>query len=956
MSLVLLSITAIPAVGANIVWSGNTSSNWTDATNWVGGIAPGGADIAFIDNGNFAEIDGVNAATVSDLRVGHAAGSGILTFLDGGMLEVSNQVHIGAAGSTGEVLVAGVGSILESNDLQIGRAGNGMMIVENSGWSTANSLLYVGTLTGSSGTLNIRSGGTVESISHTYIGHSTSTTGEAIVSGAGSLLESGGILYVGNNGRGTLTVENGAGATSIGNTNIGFASGSVGELTVTGTGSNFITTGQFNVASSGTGTVSITDGGSATASYTRVGIGAGTTGTLTVDGPGSRYTVSGNQLRVGELGNGTINVSNGAEVSSSFSTSIGNGVGSTGTGTVSGAGSSLLAQTSLFVGNSGSGTLTLVAGGSAGGTNGVQIANANGSTGTLNIGAAEGDAAVSAGIVDADSVTFGSGTGEIVFNHTNADYTFAPTILGNGALKFLSGSTYLSGDSSDFTGTVSVTGGTLSVSGKLAGTTTIGTGGTFKGNGSAGDLVFNNGSTIAPGNSIGTTSVVSATFNPGSNYEVEINAAGQSDLLDASGTVTINGGTVEVIPFPDYALGTTYTIITAIGGIAGMSFDTLVTPGLINGQLTYGANDVFLTLSPNSAAMQALAQTPNQKAVAGATGNASNDAINALYALTDAAYSRRALDVLSGEVHASLSAAQINEQRALRDIALKRRQEIRLDTGDGTLWASGFAQVSDSGSDGNAASTNARTGGVLFGAEKQYVHGYIGMAAGHSFTTLDVDGRSSSAQSRNYHLVAFGGSDLTGDGLTLDSGGSYTLHSIDTDRANGFEGFSGESEADYHAHTAQLFARVTQSLQHDATTIKPYAEGAVIHHRTDSFHERGAAGLEGDTTGHTTLAVTLGLDAAQEVVLDDDRPVTLEGGLAWQHMIGDKDVDQSLSFRDADTGFTVQGTPLARDALLLHAGASTAICSGTNASISYVGSLADGTRTHALSARIGIRF
>ena len=57
-----------------------------------------------------------------------------------------------------------------------------------------------------------------------------------------------------------------------------------------------------------------------------------------------------------------------------------------------------------------------------------------------------------------------------------------------------------------------------------------------------------NGGTIAAGNSIGTLSITGPlTFDAGSTLEVEVDPAGQADLVDVTGTATINGGTVSVL-------------------------------------------------------------------------------------------------------------------------------------------------------------------------------------------------------------------------------------------------------------------------------------------------------------------------------------------------------------------------------------------------------------------------
>ena len=74
---------------------------------------------------------------------------------------------------------------------------------------------------------------------------------------------------------------------------------------------------------------------------------------------------------------------------------------------------------------------------------------------------------------------------------------------------------------------------TIGSGGKLAGTSSI-----------AGPVTFA-ASTIAPGNSIGTLKLGGNFMqDPGSTYEVELGAPGQSDLIAVGGQATL-GGRVE---------------------------------------------------------------------------------------------------------------------------------------------------------------------------------------------------------------------------------------------------------------------------------------------------------------------------------------------------------------------------------------------------------------------------
>src|SRR3546814_18202305 len=93
--------------------------------------------------------------------------------------------------------------------------------------------------------------------------------------------------------------------------------------------------------------------------------------------------------------------------------------------------------------------------------------------------------------------------------------------------------------------------------------------------------------TIAPGNSIGTLNVAgNIGFAAGSTYEVEVNAAGEGDLIAASGAATIDGGSVKVLAGAgDYRPQTDYTILTADGGVSGTFTDVPPNPAFLDPHL-----------------------------------------------------------------------------------------------------------------------------------------------------------------------------------------------------------------------------------------------------------------------------------------------------------------------------------------------------------------------------------
>ena len=106
------------------------------------------------------------------------------------------------------------------------------------------------------------------------------------------------------------------------------------------------------------------------------------------------------------------------------------------------------------------------------------IARNGGSSGTVNMGAAAGQAAVAPGISRGD-IRFGAGSGALIFNHIASDYSFSRTISGAGSIRFLSGTTILTGNSAGFTGATTVETSTFRIAqgAQLGGTLAIGASG-----------------------------------------------------------------------------------------------------------------------------------------------------------------------------------------------------------------------------------------------------------------------------------------------------------------------------------------------------------------------------------------------------------------------------------------------------------------------------------------------
>ncbi len=228
-------------------------------------------------------------------------------------------------------------------------------------------------------------------------------------------------LFVGNTGSGTLTIQNG-GLVSNNFAIIGVVSGSMGAVTVTGAGSTWTNANNLTVGFSGSGTLTIADGGAVSNNSGVVGKAQGGTGEVTVTGAGSSWANSGS-LYVGDAGSGIVSVLNGATMSSNDAY-IGDSALGNGTVTVTGTGSAWNANGTLRVGNERTGLLTVSDGGTVTATDEMLVGDLAGSNGTVSVTNAS---------LTADNILLGdAGTGGMTIS-SGGTATGEDIILGNAS-------------------------------------------------------------------------------------------------------------------------------------------------------------------------------------------------------------------------------------------------------------------------------------------------------------------------------------------------------------------------------------------------------------------------------------------------------------------------------------------------------------------------------------------
>lgn len=426
---------------------------------------------------------------------------------------------------------------------------------------TANLLVIGG---GTTGTLSVTG---ILTTNQVLIGNSAGAVGSLTIDGAGASVVNADTFYIGNDGSGTLTADNGAAFSSTGTVYLGAGPTGVGFLNVYG-GASFTSTSQLFVGYGGSGTVSVTEGVLESGSAV-LGDGLSGSGTVTLDGEDSSWENTG-LLTVGGGSQGTLTVRNGATVTTGSAT-VANGANAE--LTVTGSGSAWTSTGAHYFGVAGNATVSVLNGAqmSTGDTvvarrsTSTSTVTVNGtgsswSTGSLTIGgdAAETDApggnatvtvsagaALNTGAVHVGDVAGATGEGIldaatwIATDRISVGYGGTGTVtVRNGAALTATGA--LLGHLAGSSGTVTVTG---------AGSSWTNTGVLYVGNEGTGNLTVSGGgvmrSTDGYAGVAGTASGTVLVTGAGSGW---INSG---DLLVAHdnnsvGMVTVsNGGTIS---------------------------------------------------------------------------------------------------------------------------------------------------------------------------------------------------------------------------------------------------------------------------------------------------------------------------------------------------------------------------------------------------------------------------
>ncbi|WP_132033032.1 autotransporter domain-containing protein [Aquabacter spiritensis] len=523
--------------------------------------------------------------------------------------------------------------------------------------------------------------------------------------------------------------------------------------------------------------------------------------------------------------------------------------------------------------------------------------------------------------------------------------------------------------------------------------------GLLTGTGYIGGALVVNGR-VAPGNSIGAMAVNgNVAFQPGSAFIAELGASGTSDLLAVDGSVSVEGGTLALVPGTGFSptLGARYVVLTAAGGIAGSFALDPTYFGTAGSVLPFLAPDVVsdgtamgLTLVRSLVPFTALARTPNEiGAATGAAGLGDRTLLNRALVGVTRDQAPAAFDALSGEVYPSALSVLQSESLILRRAVLDRAAAPLRDPKPGAFagvsppgvpgdpdafWAQGFGAWSRIDGNGNAATVSGDTGGVLVGYDRGFTLGEgdvrAGFAAGYSAGSYQVDARSSGFSTDTAHVALYGGAAVGALGVRL--GGAYSWTDLAASRTVAFPGFADAVTADTSARTAQVFGEIGYAFalagqavpgQRPAASgtagleVEPFVGLAYVDVAMDGFTETGGVAAltgRGSQAGvtYSTLGARLSAPLAFGVAA-----ARFRGTLAWQHAFGDTAPETLIAFGAAATlPFAISGVPVAADSALVEAGLDIAFTPAATLSVFYAGQLAQAETSNLVKGTFSLRF
>ncbi|MDB5648774.1 MAG: uncharacterized protein JWL62_294 [Hyphomicrobiales bacterium] len=550
---------------------------------------------------------------------------------------------------------------------------------------------------------------------------------------------------------------------------------------------------------------------------------------------------------------------------------------------------------------------------------------------------------------------------------------------------------------------VSVAGGAeLVAAGTIGNLVTIASGARLSGTGTLGAMDLSG--TVSPGTTAGEIATLSitgnATFHSGAIYQVDANASGAADKIAVTGSAALAGSVAVAAASGNYAPQTTYTIVSAAGGVTGQFASVSTDLAFLTPSLSYDGNDAYLNLTRNGTFFQSVAATRNQSAVAGALDQAPTDS-PLFFAIVgkSAAGAKVAFDALSGEGMAGALNLGLQANRLFTSVLSDQGQLWRTGGADANgitvtdetaalgyapvskskspikvkpvvapvrtlrMWATGFGEstrIAGESGLGTASQKDRLWGGAL-GLDAQVApNALLGIAAGYSDGRATTDQRNTRVNVEGWHLGTYGL--MAFDPFYVSASLTFSAFRNSSDRSIIGAGPNELATGRFDSNVLRGHVEIGRDFAWSGWKVTPFLAMEAARINTDAFSETssplgGGVGFQGLTYAARSvdsLPLSLGLRMQQTFALGNGMSLTPSLALAWVHEFSpDRTLVGAFSSLP-NVAFTVAGARPDRDMVRAKAGASLQLSRDATLFTNIEGEFGDRTRTFAAKGGVKI--
>ncbi len=583
----------------------------------------------------------------------------------------------------------------------------------------------------------------------------------------------------------------------------------------------------------------------------------------------------------------------------------------------------------------------------------------------------------------------------------NDTLVMGQSLTGDGRFEQNGLGTTVLGNATNYNGTIAVNAGHLEVNGQqdhVVGQTTVASGAALAGTGTLGGSVnVASQGVLNPGTNSDPTGRLTVkgdlTMNQGSVLQTSAiaqnsgqtikNDAGVSYNVQQSSSVNVQGNTnfdhtsfqLHVTGDKHMQYGQAYVLASSNGPInfsgnmdqAGR--ETAEAAGIVDTSSfaspvlrTMGDPVLALVLERNNVSFATAGTTKNTRTAGlGLDSLPTSNALSQTFTAMSSKEAGRYLHTVSGEVHASVRTALIQDSFYVRQAALDRLDSADCDgsasngistaslkTGRKTsaclanepvLWGRALGSLGHNSGDGNAASMHHSTAGFVIGLDAPVFNQWrVGGLVSYSHSMFNIgSGLSSSGRSDNISIGGYAGRHW--GNLHLRLGASYTWNIMGMNRSVVAGNYSDRLSSGYMGGTAQGFGELAYKFHTKHAVFEPFANVAYVNQHTDGYREHGgAAALAGKSMNTGVTFATFGARASTSFMLGRTL-LTTHGSLAYRHTFGltSSSVRQGFASTHRRNTMDVGGVPLSLDAAVVNFGVGAKLTDRINVDLSYIG-------------------